>query len=89
MFDDDIREIPSELKTMIKTRLSSVYGKTVNDLSYESTNKVIKSYALDRETIEAIDNISSVLGIKSRSETLREIVKRYDECRNQKSILEN
>ena len=64
---------------MMKTRLSSVYGKTVNDLSYESTNKVIKSYALDKETVDAIDRVSSDLGIKSRSETLREIVKRYDE----------
>lgn len=75
MFDDDLREMNPELKTMIKTQLSSAYGKTV------------KSYALDTETIEAIDHISSVLGIKSRSETLREIVKRYDKC--QKSISEN
>ena len=52
---------------MMKTKLSSAYGKTV------------KSYALDTETIEAIDKASSDLGIKSRSETLREIVKRYNE----------
>lgn len=52
---------------MRKVQLSSVYGKTV------------KSYALDTDTIEAIDRISSDLGIKSRSETLREIVKRYAE----------
>ena len=51
----------------MKLALSSDYGK------------VIKSYALDTETIEAIDRASSDLGIKSRSETLREIVKRYDE----------
>ena len=62
---------------MKKTQLSSVYGKTV------------KSYALDTETIEAIDHISSDLGIKSRSETLREIVKGYVECQNQKLISEN
>lgn len=50
-----------------KLESSDVYGKT------------IKSYALDTDTIEAIDRISSDLGIKSRSETLREIVKRYAE----------
>lgn len=44
-----------------------------------SVAKTIKSYALDNDTIEAIDRISSDLGIKSRSETLREIVRRYDE----------
>ncbi len=52
---------------MRKVQLSSVYGK------------IVKSYALDTDTIEAIDRISSDLGIKSRSETLREIVKRYAE----------
>lgn len=52
---------------IMKTDLSSVYGKTV------------KSYALDNETIETIEKVSSDLGIKSRSETLREIVKRYAE----------
>lgn len=50
-----------------KLKSSGVYGKT------------IKSYALDTDTIEAIDRISSDLGIKSRSETLREIVRRYEE----------
>lgn len=61
----------------MKLESSSVYGKT------------IKSYALDCETIERIEKASSDLGIKSRSETLREIVKRYSECQNQKSISEN
>ena len=51
----------------MKLESSGVYGKT------------IKSYALDKDTIESIDRISSDLGIKSRSETLREIVKRYAE----------
>lgn len=64
----------NDFKDMRKVELSSVYGK------------VVKSYALDSETIETIDYLSSVMGIKSRSETLREIVKRYKECRNQKSI---
>ena len=53
-------------------------------------NKVVKSYALDKESIEKIEKASFDLGIKSRSETLREIVRRYDECQNQiKSISEN
>ena len=52
---------------MKKVQLSSAYGKTV------------KSYALDGKTIAAIDRISSDLGIKSRSETIREIIKRYAE----------
>ncbi len=74
------------MKTMIKTQLSSVYGKTVNDSSYESTNKVIKSYALDRDTIETIEKASSDLGIKSRSETLREIIKRYDQWQDNRNM---
>lgn len=57
----------NDFKNMQKVELSSVYGK------------VVKSYALDTETIETIEKVSSDLGIKSRSETLREIVKRYDE----------
>lgn len=57
----------NDFKNMEKLELSSVYGK------------VVKSYALDTETIETIEKVSSDLGIKSRSETLREIVKRYDE----------
>ena len=67
----------NDFKDMHKVELSSVYGK------------IVKSYALDTETIEAIGRISSDMGIKSRSETLREIVKRYDEWQNQKSISEN
>lgn len=62
----------NDFKDMQKVQLSSVYGKFV------------KSYALDRDTIEAINRASSDLGIKSRSETLREIVKRYDEWQEDK-----
>lgn len=50
----------------------------------ESMNKVIKSYALDTETIEAIDRVSTDLGIKSRSETLRHIIKEYQEWQKEK-----
>ena len=56
----------NDLKDMQKVALFSVY------------RKVVKSYALDTETIATIEKVSSDLGIKSRSETLREIVKRYD-----------
>lgn len=59
------------MKDEMKTIQNSVYGQAVT--------KTVKSYALDTDTIEAIDRISSDLGIKSRSETLREIVRRYDE----------
>ena len=57
-----------------KLKSSGVYGMTV------------KSYALDKDTIESIDRISSDLGIKSRSETLREIVRRYEEWQDNQNM---
>lgn len=47
-------------------------------------NKVIKSYALDTDTIEAIDRVSTDLGIKSRSETLRYIIKEFEKWQKEK-----
>ena len=47
---------------------------------YEPMNKIIKSYALDEETIEFLEESAKDLGLKSRSEVLRYVLK---ECKKQ------
>ena len=48
-------------------------------------NKVIKSYALDKESIEKIEKAASDLGIKSRSETLSYIIRSYKKCQEKQN----
>ena len=52
-------------------------------------NKVVKSYALDKESIEKIEKAATDLGIKSRSETLSHIIRRYGECQEPKAEKQN
>lgn len=47
-------------------------------------NKVIKSYVLDDESIGILDNIAKDLGVKSRSETLRYVIKEFDKWQKDK-----
>ena len=57
---------------MCKIQLSSVYGK------------IVKSYALDDESIGILDKASEDLGVKSRSETLRYIIKEFEKWKKDK-----
>lgn len=52
-------------------------------------NKIIKSYALDDDSIRILENAAKDLGVKSRSEILRYIIKEFEKWQNQKSISEN
>ncbi len=47
-------------------------------------NKVIKSYALDDESIRILDNVAKDLGVKSRSEALRCVIKEFDKWQKDK-----
>lgn len=42
---------------------------------YEPMNKTIKSYALDSESIKFLEEAAKDLGLKSRSEVLRYVLK--------------
>lgn len=44
--------------------------------------KIIKSYALDTETIEYLDQAAKDLGLKSRSEVLRYILMEFKKWRD-------
>lgn len=70
MFDNDLREMDEDLKASIKEAYNS--------------GKVIKSYALDKETIETLEKFSKDLGVKSRSEALRYIIKEFNEWQEDK-----